>query len=128
VKTAPVVAGTLSPSADGRNFAAGNADRHGRHDPQDGGLRRAEQLFLRGNDLPARWRGSERFVVLDTGFGIGANFLATWNAWRDDPQRSERLHFIAVDPHPLTAVDLTRAQGQSAPVSYTHLTLPTTYC
>jgi len=42
----------------------------------------ARHVFLRGNDLPARWQGRERFVVLETGFGLGNNFLAAWQAWR----------------------------------------------
>lgn len=50
--------------------------------------------------LPGRWAGRRRFVVLDTGFGLGRKFLATWAAWRDDPQRCERLDFIAIEPQP----------------------------
>ena len=33
-----------------------------------------------------RWQGREHFVVLETGFGLGHHFLATWQAWRDDPR------------------------------------------
>ena len=36
-----------------------------------------------GNGLPGRWAGRDRFVVLETGFGLGLNFLATWRAWRE---------------------------------------------
>ena len=46
--------------------------------------------------------GRERFVVLATGFGEGRDFLATWNAWRHDPQRSETLCFIAIEGRPPT--------------------------
>ena len=41
-----------------------------------------------------------RYVVLDTGFGTGERFLATWQGWRDEAQRAERLVFIAIEPHP----------------------------
>ena len=53
--------------------------------PRAGALAQARHVFLDGDALPARWRGRERFVVLETGFGLGNNFLATWAAWRDDP-------------------------------------------
>ncbi len=71
-----------------------------------GGVEEAEHVFLAGNELPQRWQNSERFVVLETGFGLGLNFLATWAAWRDDPRRCARLHFISCELHPFTAADL----------------------
>ncbi len=75
-----------------------------------GGPAQARHVFLGGNDLPQRWQGRDRFVILETGFGTGLNFLATWQAWRDDPQRCRRLHFISLEKFPLTAGDLTRCQ------------------
>ena len=74
-----------------------------------GGLQQAREVFLAGNDLPERWRGRRHFVVLETGFGLGLNFLATWAAWRADPHRCDRLHFVSVEKHPLTREDLARA-------------------
>ncbi|MEP6874344.1 MAG: FAD-dependent 5-carboxymethylaminomethyl-2-thiouridine(34) oxidoreductase MnmC [Burkholderiales bacterium] len=47
-----------------------------------------------------RWQGQSRHVILDTSFGTGERFLATRQAWRDDPYRCARLVFIAVEPHP----------------------------
>ena len=35
-------------------------------------------MFLAGNDLPARWEGRDSFVIVETGFGLGVNFLAAW--------------------------------------------------
>lgn len=52
--------------------------------------------YLEACGLPARWAGQERFVILDTGFGDGAAFLATWRAWQADPHRAARLHYIAL--------------------------------
>ena len=49
-----------------------------------GGPAQSEHVFLKGNSLPARWAGRPRFVILETGFGFGVNFLATWRAWRRD--------------------------------------------
>ncbi|MHB1437949.1 MAG: tRNA (5-methylaminomethyl-2-thiouridine)(34)-methyltransferase MnmD, partial [Thiobacillus sp.] len=74
----------------------------------DGGAGQARHVFLHGCDLPHRWAGRGSFVVLETGFGTGLNFLTTWAAWRDDPQRPARLHFLSVEKHPFCADDLAR--------------------
>ena len=71
-----------------------------------GGIAQAEHVFLKGNGLPARWARRERFVILETGFGFGLNFLATWRAWKDDPARCRRLHFVSIEKHPFTLEDL----------------------
>lgn len=76
-----------------------------------GGPAQARHVFLAGNGLPERWQGQERFVILETGFGLGLNFLATWAAWKADPQRCRRLHFVSVEKHPFAAADLERAQA-----------------
>lgn len=73
-----------------------------------GGPAQAQHVFLAGNDLPRRWQGRERFVILETGFGSGLNFLATWCAWRQDPKRCRRLHFVSVEKHPFEVADLRR--------------------
>lgn len=69
----------------------------------------ARHVFLGGNGLPARWGGRDRFVILETGFGLGNNFLATWAAWRADPRRPARLWYLAVEKHPPQRADLARA-------------------
>ena len=71
-----------------------------------GGLEQARHVFLGGNDLPARWAARERFVVLETGFGLGLNFLATWQAWRADAARPRRLHYVSIERHPFSLEDL----------------------
>ncbi len=68
----------------------------------DSGPGQARHVFLGGNDLPARWAGKRVFTILEAGFGLGLNFLATWQVWRDDPARPERLHFVSVEKHPFT--------------------------
>lgn len=71
------------------------------------------EVFLAGNELPPRWRQRERFVILETGFGTGHSFLVTWQAWRDDPARCERLVFISIEPNPLSTGDMRRAHANS---------------
>lgn len=59
--------------------------------------------------LLMRWRGRTRFVVQETGFGLGKRFLATWSAWLADVQRCDRLVFIAIENQPPT----TQALGEA---------------
>lgn len=77
-----------------------------------GGLAQARHVFLGGNGLPDRWHGRNSFVILETGFGQGLNFLAAWDAWRSDPQRPRRLHFLSVEKHPFASDDLARLHAQ----------------
>lgn len=70
-----------------------------------GALAQARHVFIGGNRVPERWAGRERFVIVETGFGAGINFLATWQAWRADPARCARLHFVSIEKHPLRLAD-----------------------
>ena len=88
--------------------------------PHSGAFTQAQQVFLAGNGLPDRWRGRERFTILETGFGLGNNFLATWAAWRGDPARCERLCFVSIEKHPLSAPDLERAHAASPEPGLAH--------
>jgi tRNA 5-methylaminomethyl-2-thiouridine biosynthesis bifunctional protein len=78
-----------------------------------GALAQSRHVFLQGNGLPQRWQGQPRFTVLETGFGLGNNFLATWDAWRADARRCARLHYVAIDLHPPRLDDLRRAHAHS---------------
>ena len=66
----------------------------------ESGPGQAQHVFVAGNDLPRRWARARHFAILETGFGLGLNFLATWRQWRDDPARCERLHFVSIEKHP----------------------------
>jgi tRNA 5-methylaminomethyl-2-thiouridine biosynthesis bifunctional protein len=79
--------------------------------PSAGAWQQARGVFLRGNGLPGRWQGRDRFTILETGFGLGNNCLATWAAWRQDPQRCDRLFFISIEKHPLRPDDLAAVHG-----------------
>lgn len=80
-----------------------------------GALAQSRHVFLGGTGLPQAWAGRAHFAILETGFGLGGNFLATWAAWRSDPQRAQRLDFVSLEKHPLTAEDWRHvwAQGES---------------
>jgi len=111
VKTSPVVPARIAFDDAGVPFAPDFGDVY---HSRAGALEQAQHVFLRGNELPQRWRGRARFVILETGFGLGNNFLATWRQWRDDAQRCRRLVFVSVEKHPPRRDDLGRAHAGSA--------------
>lgn len=82
-----------------------------------GGLEQARHVFLQGCALPRAWAGQPQWRILETGFGLGMNFLAVWRAWKDDPQRPRMLHFASVEAWPVTAADIVRSAA-----SYPELT------
>lgn len=99
----PLQPARLEFAADGTPYSAAFGDvYHSAH----GGPAQARHVFLGGNDLPRRWQGRDRFVILETGFGLGLNFLAAWQAWQDDPQRCRRLHFVSFEKHPLSLIHI----------------------
>ena len=75
---------------------------------RDGALEQSRHVFLHGNHLPQRWKKRHQFVIAETGFGIGLNFLTAWQAWRQDPERCERLHFYSCELHPFELQNLQR--------------------
>lgn len=81
--------------------------------PRIGAFEQARHVFLAGNQLPQRWADRQRFAILETGFGLGNNFLATWAAWRADPQRCRQLVFVSIEAHPPTLGDLQRCHAAS---------------
>ena len=80
--------------------------------PAGGGLAQAREVFLRGCGLlgsPPAWCRAPTWTILETGFGLGLNALAAWQAWRDDPHRPERLHLVSIESHPVRASDLLQS-------------------
>ena len=81
----------------------------------DNGLDETRYVFLTQNGLPERLSQHDRdlFVIAETGFGTGLNFLAIWQAFRqhlkDDATGAKRLHFISFEKFPLTHADLQQA-------------------
>ncbi len=79
---------------------------------QAGGLAETHYVFLQGNHLPDRFdtlHDHQRFVIAETGFGTGLNFLATCLLWADTAPPSARLHFISTEKFPLSIADLRTA-------------------
>lgn len=75
----------------------------------DSGLDESRTVFLKGNDLPNAWQGKSQFVIGETGFGTGLNFLATLEAFDRDKKRPDRLIYFSFDQTPLSAKALSKA-------------------
>jgi tRNA 5-methylaminomethyl-2-thiouridine biosynthesis bifunctional protein len=77
--------------------------------PADG-LAEAREVFLRGCGLPEAWRGRQRFVVSELGFGTGLNVLALIDLWRTTrPTPTSVLHIFSVEAFPMSREDAGRA-------------------
>ena len=111
---------TLSFTDDGTPYAPVYDDVY---HSRAGAIAQARHVFLGVNDLPARGATREHFGIVETGFGLGLNFLTTWAIWQTQPQshRCQRLHFISIEKHPLLKHDLQRLlapyQGELPPES-----------
>jgi tRNA 5-methylaminomethyl-2-thiouridine biosynthesis bifunctional protein len=72
----------------------------------DGGPEQSRHVFLAGNGLPARWRGRPSFTIVETGFGLGLNFLVTLAAFLADERAPRWMHYVSVEKHPFPKRDL----------------------
>jgi tRNA 5-methylaminomethyl-2-thiouridine biosynthesis bifunctional protein len=107
--TSPLVPATPAFDATGTPYSPEYGDVY---HSADSGPGQARHVFLGGNDLPARWAGTRVFTIVETGFGLGLNFLATWQAWRGDATRPERLHFVSIEKHPFTREGLAELHAR----------------
>lgn len=79
---------------------------------RDSGLAETQYVFLGQNQLAQRFAklgAQQRFVLGETGFGTGLNFLATWQLFLQTAPAEAQLHFISVERFPLTYADLSQA-------------------
>lgn len=84
------------------------------------GLSESDYVFIQHNNLPTRLQKiideGGYFVIGETGFGTGLNFLAVLCLWRHlkkqmpaNSQSYARLHFISTEKYPLNHKDLQNA-------------------
>ncbi|OOV88531.1 bifunctional tRNA (5-methylaminomethyl-2-thiouridine)(34)-methyltransferase MnmD/FAD-dependent 5-carboxymethylaminomethyl-2-thiouridine(34) oxidoreductase MnmC [Oceanospirillum linum] len=77
------------------------------------GLDETRYVFLQHNGLPERWQKTtfihRPFVIAETGFGTGLNFLCTWQAFIQHAPEDARLHFVSVEKFPLNINDLEQS-------------------
>ena len=74
-----------------------------------GGIAETEYVFLQQNHLPELWQEKSHFVIAETGFGTGLNFLTTVMHWLNTTHKSSKLHYISVEKYPLSKQDLQQA-------------------
>jgi tRNA 5-methylaminomethyl-2-thiouridine biosynthesis bifunctional protein len=77
------------------------------------GLSQAREVFMAGCGLPPPIEQAHlpaEITVLETGFGLGLNFLALWQAWRHNPGLQHcRLRFASIEAYPVGAGDLVQS-------------------
>ena len=105
----PIVPATASFSADGTLYSPHFDDIYA---SSQGALAQTQHVFLNGNALPERWHKVDCFTIVETGFGAGLNFLATWRTLREAASVSTRLHFVSVEKHPFHLAELERIHGR----------------
>ena len=71
------------------------------------GLEETRYVFMQHNRLHQRWRDCSRFVIGETGFGTGLNFLVTVNAWLQ-ARDNGCLHYISIENAPVSPADIRR--------------------
>lgn len=79
--------------------------------PKDG-LKESRYVFLEHNQLTQRFKqltDGDSFVIGETGFGTGLNFLSCWQHWLEHAPKKAQLSFISVEKYPLLPDDLTRS-------------------
>lgn len=82
---------------------------------RQGGLDETRHVFLQGNCVQERWQQQQTFVIGETGFGTGLNFLTTWQAWEQSREQSDCggwLHFISTELHPIDPTQLKTLHQQ----------------
>lgn len=73
------------------------------------GLAETRLVFIAGNMIPERLLGRDHFVVAETGFGTGLNFLAMLAQLESLGDAAPHLHFISTEIAPLYADQITAA-------------------
>lgn len=73
-----------------------------------------QYVFLEGNNLPARFLDKEDFVICETGFGTGLNFLMAWDAFTKSGSEGT-LHFISFEKYPLNKSEIDAALSEYFP-------------
>ena len=110
MKTHAITPAAIDFDTDGPPFSPTFGDLY---HPRIGALAQARHVFIAGSRLHERWHSRRLFTILEAGFGLGNNFLATWSAWRQDAAHCERLLYLAIDARPPCLQDLRRAHAAS---------------
>jgi len=72
------------------------------------GLAERKYGFLEQNNLPAAWENQDRFVIAETGFGTGLNFLCAWTEFEKTATASQHLYYYSFEKHPLSQDEIRK--------------------
>jgi len=108
----------------------------------ESGSQQSDQVFIHGNSIRERIKqATEHFIIAETGFGTGLNFLLTLQAYQEIQQeitpitpttsttsistnKSVKLSFISVEKYPLTKEQLKKSLKSLPQLSnFAHLLL-----
>lgn len=80
----------------------------------DNGIAETHYVFIEQNQLIERFKTLHRskFIIAETGFGTGLNFLSTWKLWQLYAPPTAILHFISCEKYPITQHDLATIHQQ----------------
>ena len=77
------------------------------------GLEESRHVFIQGNNLIERWQKlakQQSFSIMETGFGSGLNFLATWQVWNSlKLNKTNKLHYISIEAFPMNSAQLEKS-------------------
>lgn len=75
------------------------------------GIEESNYVFIQQNSLLERFsllKDNDIFIIGETGFGSGLNFLNVLNLWQNTVTCNAKLFFISFEKHPLSPHDLKR--------------------
>ncbi len=76
-----------------------------------GGLEESLHVFLKGNDLTRAWEDKDIFVIGESGFGTGLNFLNVLKLYENSIKKPKELWFVSVEKEPLSLQDIKKAHS-----------------
>lgn len=75
------------------------------------GIAESTYVFIQHNDLPARFSQlteHEQFLIAETGFGSGLNFLLAADLFLRTAPKNAHLYFVSFEKYPLKYADLAK--------------------
>lgn len=72
-------------------------------------IEESHYVFHQGNQLQQQWQAQSNqgvFVIAETGFGSGLNFLTTRQLWQNCSRKPRQLHYISTEQWLLTPAQL----------------------
>ena len=78
----------------------------------DSGLEESRHVFQQHNQLASRWQALSpqgQFVIGETGFGTGLNFLAAVELWLKTAPVDAHLYYLSGEKYPLNKIELQQA-------------------